>query len=459
MAESKKVRLYLAVDIGGTKIQACLAEESGSIRARHKCPTPREGGPEPVLATLEGAIQKVLDDEGLESRDVTAMGIAVPGVVDPEEGLVVVTPNMSLTGVSIGPHIESKFGVPVAVGNDCNLGTLGEAWLGSARGARSVVGILVGTGIGSGIVYGKGKMWRGERESAAEIGHMVMQIGGPRCGCGNDGCFEALASRSAIERDLRAAVEAGRTTVLTEILDGDLSVVRSGALRQALEQNDALVTEVLGHAAEVLGHACLTIRHLIDPEVIVLGGGVVEACSAFILPIVERIVGADKLPGARPGGRVLLSALGDDAVVLGAVALARQHVGRSAFKKKYDVSPDYPKIHSATFGQVTVGKKTHGHDIYIRADGKVKKRKKKVAKEHYGTSHTIGPEELDAVCKGGPQILFVGTGHSGQVQLSGEAERYLSQRAIEVRAMPTPEVAEAYNHSTRRRAALIHVTC
>ncbi len=222
----------------------------------------------------------------------------MPGVVEPKSGNVVVTPNMGLTGVSIGSHLESCFRVPVAIGNDGNLAAYGEAWLGSARRARSALGIWVGTGIGAGFVQ-NGKMWRGARESAGEIGHIVMQIGGPVCGCGNHGCLEALASRTAIERDIRAALAAGGTSKLAEISGGDLSVIRSGAIRKALKAEDPLVTGILHRAAETLGYACLTVRHLIDPEVIVLGGGVIEACSEYMMPILENIVGSDRLPGAR----------------------------------------------------------------------------------------------------------------------------------------------------------------
>jgi len=218
---TEPIRMYLGVDIGGTKIQASLVEESGATLGRQRYPTPRDGGPEQVLLAIEKAAEQVLAGSELRFDDLTAVGIAVPGVVDPDTARIIVTPNMCLSGVEIGSHLQTRFRVPVAVGNDCNLGTLGETWLGSAREARSAVGILVGTGIGSGFVQ-EGKLWRGARESAAEIGHIVMQIGGPRCGCGNRGCFEALASRSAIERDLRRAVEAGRQTVLTELLEGDL---------------------------------------------------------------------------------------------------------------------------------------------------------------------------------------------------------------------------------------------
>jgi glucokinase len=451
-------RLYLGVDVGGTKIQASLVEESGTILGQERCPTPREGGPDDVVATIEEAMEKVVEQNARSFKDITAIGMAVPGVVDPDEGLVVVTPNMNLTGVEIGPRLADRFHVPVAVGNDCDLGTLGETWLGSARNAQSAVGILVGTGIGSGIVY-EGNLWRGAREAAAEIGHIVMQIGGPRCGCGNDGCFEALAGRAAIERDLRRAIEEGRKSVLPKILEGDLRVIKSGALREALDAGDKLVTDVMRRASEVIGHACLTVRHLLDPGVIVLGGGVIEACSDFMVPIVEGVLDADRLPGAREGGRLLLSALGDDAVVLGALALARRHAGHDPFDKRFAVKPSYPQIDRASFGEVTIGGETHDRDVYISVNGQIKKRKKSLAKKVYGSSHTVGPRELEKVCRGGPEVLFVGTGHSGQVALADDAERFCTLRRIQCRPLPTPEVIEAYNACDQRKAALIHVTC
>ena len=454
----KQHRRYLAVDVGGTKILAALVDESGAILSRQRSSTPREGGPERVLAEIERTMVGVVEEEGIDMDDVEAIGLAVPGVVDPPHGQVVVTPNMQLSGVAIGPHLESRYGRPVALGNDCNLGALGEAWLGSARRAKSMIAILVGTGIGSGIVR-NGKLWRGARESAGEIGHIVMQMGGPKCGCGNHGCLEALASRSAIERDLREGVAAGRTTVLTELLAGDLTLIRSSLLRQALEKNDPLVTEVMRRASETLGYACLTVRHLLDPEVIVLGGGVVEACSRFILPIVERIVASDQLPGARPGGHVLLSALGDDAVVLGGVALARMAAGRNPFKNRFAVAADYPEITGTKFGEVTIQGKTYDRDALILVDGKVKKRKRDIARDTYGDAHIVGPEELEQVCKGGPEMLFVGTGQSGRLEINEEARRFLSLRAIDLVALPTPQLAAAYNKSRQRKAALIHVTC
>jgi len=450
--------LYLGIDVGGTKIQASLIRQSGVVLSRHRCPTPREGGPQSVLDAIGAAAAETMQEESVDPADLTAVGLAIPGVVDPDQGHVVITPNMSLSDVSVGPQLEEHFRVPVALGNDCNLGALGESWLGSGRNTRSSIAILVGTGIGSGIVVG-GRLWTGARESAGEIGHIVMEIGGPQCGCGNLGCFEALASRSAIERELRAAVDAGQTTMLMELLEGDLSLIRSSSLRRALEAEDELVTRIMRKATEVLAHGFLTVRHLIDPEVIVLGGGVAEACSGFMLPIIEEILAADNLTGARDGGHVVLSALGDDAVVLGAAALAATKAGLSPFLAENAVLPKYSKIGDVAFGQIQVGKKTFDNDIIVRVDGKTRRRKKETVRERHGTSHVVDAKELGKLCRGGPEVVFIGTGHQDGLQLTDDARQFFSQRRIQLQLHPTPELAAPYNACKQRKAALVHLTC
>jgi glucokinase len=451
-------RLYLGVDVGGTKVQASLVAENGEVLNRERASTPRDVGPDQVLGAIEQVIDAVLAKSKSNGGRLKAMGVAIPGVVDPRSGRIVVTPNMNLTGVAVGTHLKHRFKVPVAIGNDCNLGALGETWLGSAHNAASAVAMLVGTGIGGGFVR-KGKLWRGARESAAEVGHMIMQIGGPLCGCGNRGCLEALASRTAIERDIRAAVESGRPSVIGELCGGDLSVIRSGALRKAIEAKDGLVVEVLQRAAEILGYACLTVRHLIDPEVILLGGGVIEACGEFMLPIVENIVASDKLPGAREGGHVLVCALGDDAVSLGAVALARMKVGRSPFKKRFADQLAYPTITHTACGEVTVDRKSYSRDIFISVFGEVKTRKKAADGRCHEQAHSVDVQEVEKICKGGPDLLIVAAGREGRLSLTDPALRFLAQRSIRVEVLPTPQAVEFYNQASQRKAMLIHVSC
>jgi glucokinase len=451
-------RLYVGVDIGGTNIQASLVEEAGLILCREKASTPRDAGAEAIIALIEKAIEDLIETAGISPDALTAIGIAVPGVVDPDQGFIAITPNTSLSGVSLGPHLEEKFNIPIILGNDGNLGALGETWLGSARKSKSTVYICVGTGIGSGLVLRR-KLWRGIRESAGEIGHMIMQFGGPKCGCGNHGCLEALASRTAMERDMRAAVSAGRKSILTDLAGAELTLIRSGMIRKALDAKDELTTEIINRAAEVLGCACLNVRHLIDPEAIVLGGGVIEACSNYILPIIEGIIAQDPLVGARSGGKILVSALGDDAVVLGAVAAARSAVGRNPFKKRYRIQPSYPPITDYADGEITVAKKTFNRDIYIPVNGKVKKRDQSLAQETAGFPHVVGLKELELVCRGGPALLVIGAGKPRHLELTEDAKGYLAQRSIKVEILTTPKAVQYYNKAKQRKAALIHVTC
>lgn len=455
MKKSKK--LFVGVDVGGTKLLAALVKPNGKIVARRRCNTPRNTTSDEVVASILQLIEYLLADKKLSAKNVRAIGLGVPGVVDGDEGRVVLTPNMNLSEVALAAMVKAQFRVPVAVGNDVNLGTLGEKWLGGARLADSAVGIFVGTGIGSGIII-DGKLLRGSREAAGEIGHIVMQIGGPKCGCGAKGCLEALASRSAIERDIRQAVEDGQKTMLTKLLAGDLKIIRSRMLHQALEQGDVLARKVVHRAAEVLGAACLTVRHLLDPEVIVLGGGVIEACGDYILPVVEEAIATDTIPGARPGGRVVRSVLGDDAVVLGAVAIAQELAGKSPIEKVVRQQVDYPTLAEPGPGQIALDDKIYRDDVYIRVDGKVKVRNTNAIKKRYGTSHEIGPEELKSICKEGTEVLVIGTGQHGEAALTAEGSAYLRQQGILLESLPTPQAIRQYNRTRGAKAALIHVT-
>ena len=447
-------QLYIAVDMGATNVQASAVTAGGRIIERLKNATPRGVGPEPIVEVIENSILGIVKKADVEIKQVAAIALAIPGVVDPDAGRVVFTANAGLSNFDIGPHLQKKFKVPVAIGNDCNLGALGEKWLGSARDADSAMAVLVGTGIGGGFVQ-KSKLWRGARESACEIGHMVMQLDGPKCGCGNLGCFEALASRTAIERDIRQAISEGRPSIIVELAKGDLKLIRSGMLRKALDAGDELVGKILTRAAEVIGHACISFRHIIDPEVIVLGGGVIEACSDFMVPITESVVAGDNLPGARPGGGILVSALGDDAVVLGAVALARLQIGENPFKQSCDACDALDNL--AIEGSfVSCNGKKFKRDFYITVNGKAKPQKPALAAAENGKIE-ISREDIIKACIGGPEILFIGTGSCKDAQLSRQAARYLAQRKIDVKILTTPKAVAAYNDARKRKAALVRV--
>lgn len=467
---------FVGVDVGGTKILALAVSGGGEILARHKTPT--EVGAAPMAEQIAAAIDGVLARAGLSVEQLAGIGVAMPGTVDSQTGYLGTVPNLEIDDPRLIDALRARYPVPVEMGNDVNLGTLAECWLGAGRGARTVVGMFVGTGIGGGVVI-NGRLHTGPEDLAGEIGHMVLAVDGPTCGCGARGCFEALASRTAMERDIRAAVAAGRHTQLGDLVGDER--IKSGALARALAAGDEVVTEVITRAAHYLAQGALTIRHLLDPDMIILGGGVIEACGEYIVPLVEEEVRADHMRGSRDTMQIAVSQLADDAVALGAAALVDAVVsdlpvyeltgGGSAEADRdepggeWTASVDeaeeveYPQIDAVAFGSVTVEGETFENDLHIRANGKVRRRKKKWARRDYGTSHIIGPRELKRALRGDPELLIIGAGFDGMVRLADEGRELLDKRGVAWRLLPTPEAVEAWNAAEERRALILHVTC
>lgn len=445
---------FVGVDVGGTKILATLVTSEGMVLGRKRLPTPHVKSSTGVIAAVAEAIGGALKKAGASAVDITAIGLAVPGVVEPGTGRVLVAPNVNLGGLAVVKELARHFRAPIALGNDVNLGTLGEKWLGAARADDSVVGIFVGTGIGGGIIL-DGRLVEGSRGAAAEVGHMVMQLGGPACGCGNQGCLEALASRLAIERELRAAIAKGRKTLVSELIKGQPGPIRSSVLQEALEDKDKLTISVLKKAAEVLGAACVNLIHVLDPQAVVLGGGVMEACGDFILPIVQAVVAKDPLMKGRAPAPVLEAALGDDAVALGAAAIALRLVGRDPLAQKNRAPVRMPRVR--LMGEdVIIGGKRFAKDVYLRVDGSIKKRKKgdDGGRKKY---REISAALMAKVCRGGPAVVYVATGRSGGAKVTDEAAALLKRRNIALLAAPSARAIAQFNSSKERRAILVHL--
>ncbi|MDO4571174.1 MAG: ROK family protein [Planctomycetia bacterium] len=475
--------LYVGMDVGGTKIRTCLVSESGQIHDYIKEKTPRDCPPETTIEAIKTSIETLLENNSLQLSDLTGIGIAIPGVVIPRTGDIVVTPNMNLTGISLGTQLREYFGIPVSLGNDGNLGALGETWLGAAQNAKSVVGIFVGTGVGSGIVLNE-RLWSGAAYAAGEIGHIVAQAPVqswrerlniapqdsssptlPTCGCGNVGCLESLASRTAIERQIREALDAGFESCIVDFCDGDISLIRAGSLARALKAKDPLVSTIVQHAAEILAYTCLTVRHLIDPEVILLGGGVMEACSRYILPTIERIVLADKLPAAPSRRRIALSQLGDDAVVLGAVALAITEI-RFPPQSEESIFTSAPRVVAPNVelraGHFVVGDETFESNFCIDAAGRAFQRLPVYGKN----PGKIRCKEIKTVCGGflndystaarsqRVDSLFIGTSYGTEVFLTQKAIEFVHSNGISVHILPQEEAVERYNECSTSKAAL-----
>lgn len=311
----------LGVDVGGTKISAAVVRR-GRVVARRKIHTPKGAPPSRVFKAIVEAAKAALAKADCRAARLLGMGVGVPGIVDAKGEKVLAAPNIRLAGFPLRKRLAAAFRTRAALGNDVNLGLLGEQRFGAARGARSVVGLFPGTGIGGAVIL-DGRLEVGAHGAGGELGHMIVEPGGPECGCGNRGCLEALASRRAIEREIRAEVRRGAKTVLTKLTGGDLTAVRSKLLKKALKKKDPLVTRVMRRNAEILGAACVSLRHVYDPELFVFGGGVFEACAKYMLPVIRKSLAQD--PFFKDVGEcgVAVSELGDEAVLLGAAAMAR----------------------------------------------------------------------------------------------------------------------------------------
>ena len=450
---------YIGIDVGGTKLLALALDHAGALVGRCKRTTRHDGTPlvEQVAALLEALVAEA----GLAWEEIAGVGVAVPGVVDGETGRVLNAPNLEGFEPDLGDLLRARFPVPFAIGNDVNLGTLAEVYHGAARGASCVVGVFPGTGLGGALVM-EGEVRVGPQGLGGEIGHMILQVDGPLCGCGNRGCFEALASRTALERDLREALEQGRPSRILEFARNGR--ITSGSLAAAVAAGDDLVTELLTRLGHYLGQGVLSLRHVLDPDIVVLGGGVMEACGPFLLPLIEKEVADSKFQGARLTMRIVLSALGDDAVALGAADLARAQVEGPTLRS-YDPglarrpAPVYPIIDGVDFGSVIVGGKKIASDLSIRADGKVRERKKGPTREQYGTSHLVGLAELGRLCQGGPHTLIIGSGFQGRLGLAPEGEAFLREAGVEYELLPTPQAAARYGEIDGPKALLLHVTC
>lgn len=321
MAENGKATHLVGVDLGGTKILAGVFDAKFECLARIKISTKPERGPEGVIERVARCVRDVVDESDLSLKEIRGIGIGAPGAVNTEEGRVIFAPNLNWKDVPLKKALEKELEVPVFLENDCKLHTLGVFDAELKGKVKQLIGIFLGTGIGAGIMI-DGKLYTGFNGSAGEVGHMVIDINGPECGCGNHGCFEALASRRAIFRTIQAAVKKGQETLLVDMLGKDLADMRSGDIRKALRRGDRFVEKVIEQAAEYTGIAVGNLINLFNPEVIVLGGGIIEQLEHEMLPIIEKVARAHALPGTSKGIEIMATRLGDDAGITGGAVLA-----------------------------------------------------------------------------------------------------------------------------------------
>jgi glucokinase len=320
---SSKAECLVGVDLGGTKILAGVFTPSLKIIGRSKMSTKPERGTSTVIERIARCVQDAVDECDLDLKQIRGVGIGSPGAVDPESGKVMFAGNLGWKDVSLKKELEKHLGVPVFLGNDCNVCTLGVHEVELEGKPKNMIGVFLGTGIGGGLII-EGKLFSGFNRTAGEVGHMVLEVNGPKCTCGNRGCWEALSSRSALFRQILEAVKDGQKTVLTEMLGNDLKDLRSGDLRKAIKQGDKFVEHVVEESAKYTGIAVANLINILSPEVVVIGGGLMDALENEMLSVIVECAREHAFPGSDKGVKILASKLGDDAGITGGAVLARK---------------------------------------------------------------------------------------------------------------------------------------
>jgi glucokinase len=312
-------RVVVGVDIGGTKVAAGLVNAEGEILAQNRTPMLTTGAPSNGLAAVSTAIQGLFPDASSQ-KQITAIGICAPGPLDPKTGVIINPPNLPIWhNYPLAEEMRRVYNVPVRVDNDANAAALAEAKWGVGRGYRNFFYATVGTGIGTGIIF-DGRIFHGKTGAAAEGGHLGIDRNGPVCNCGKRGCIETLAAGPAIARRARQKLEKNPNSVLWEMAGGNIQTVSAEMVGRAHAANDPVAKEVMRETLDLLAYWLGSIIDLLEPDAIVIGGGVSSLLAPFLDEIRERWRGACINP--RPlDTPLVLAHYGENAGIAGAAAL------------------------------------------------------------------------------------------------------------------------------------------
>ncbi|MBN1774898.1 MAG: ROK family protein [Clostridiales bacterium] len=314
----------ICLDIGGTKILGAIFDQEGNIVHRLKKKTRASEGVTNVEETIVSVVRELLSNFGISKEQVSAIAAGAPGIINDDTGIVLFSPNLPWRNYAIKESIERVFGVPFFIGNDANLGILGEWTFGAAKGLNHVVGLFIGTGLGGGLII-NGKLYSGHQYKGAEFGHMILNVDGPTCNCGQRGCLEAFSSKTGMTDYILQQIRHGRTTLMAEAVSE--GVFKSKDMRNAYEAGDEVMIEAIDRACLYLAVAAGNLVNMFSPEMLLFGGGVMEALGEVFLQKILAKVNAYCLPSVRESVRFAVAELGDDSILYGARALIIGNLG------------------------------------------------------------------------------------------------------------------------------------
>ena len=315
---------YAGIDIGGTNIKYGLLDRKGKILFKEQRPTLADKGPEPLLHLIGNIGERLLLHAAEEDYEVPGLGVGTPGSVDFKTGQVIgMSPNIvGWKGTAVGEFLRERLNVPVWVDNDVNAVALAEHRFGAGAGFNSMVCVAVGTGVGGGLIL-NGKLWRGSSSAAGEIGHMSIDPDGPVCGCGNRGCVETFCSSAAILARCRSRFSDHLSPVFEEVLTGDPDELSIKKLFAAARQRDEIALDVIAETARYLAIGLAGVVNLLNPELVVIGGGVADGGAGFVESVAQEMR-SRVCDSAGEKLRVAKATLGNSAGFIGAGILGEE---------------------------------------------------------------------------------------------------------------------------------------
>lgn len=319
MEDTSKDRCWIGFDLGGTKMMAAAFDADFRVLGRKRRKTKGNEGAKAGMERIAQTIRDALDEAKRPHNSVAGIGIGAPGNIDLERGVILDSANLGWRHVHVRDILEKEFGCPVVMLNDVDAGVYGEFRFGAGKGARCVIGVFPGTGIGGGCVY-EGQIIRGRTLSCFEIGHMQVTQHGLPCGCGRNGCLETEASRLAIAAQAATAAFRGEAPHLLSLAGTDLTAIRSGVLAESIKAGDTAIEKIIQRAAMFIGDAVGNVVNLLAPDIVVLGGGLVEAMPELMVKTIEDAARKRASQAFAKTFKVVAAKLGDDAVARGAGA-------------------------------------------------------------------------------------------------------------------------------------------
>jgi len=313
---------YIGIDLGGTGMAAGLVNSEGSIIYRNAAPTGPDMPHEDLLNQMAALCDDIVEKNAISYEDIEYVGAGIPGAVNPREGIIEFTSNLRFKNVDAAAFMKNKIPVPFYLDNDASCAALGEVLCGAAKGKSSAVMVTVGTGLGGGIII-DGKIYSGAFFGSGEVGHHVIVSGGKKCNCGRSGCWEKYASATAIIERAMELVSENKNSKIYELCGGDINRISAKTVFDAYDANDSCAMSIIEEYYTYFGEGLTNIINIIQPETIVIGGGVSARGEALLIPIREKVrqmmYGITELKT-----EIILAELGNDGGIIGAAMLAKQ---------------------------------------------------------------------------------------------------------------------------------------